>query len=78
MQARVRYLNSVLNHVWHRWSRTYWIQESLNVKHLRPIMVGDVVLLEDQDKPQGFWKLARVKKLLAGKDEKARGAEIRS
>ena len=35
------------------------------------------MLLEDQDKPRGFWRLARVEKLLAGKDDKVRGAEIR-
>ena len=42
-----------------------------------PIKVGEVVLLEDQDKPRGFWRLARVEKLLTGKDDKVRGAEIR-
>ena len=36
-----------------------------------------MVLLEDQDKPRGFWKLARVEKLLVGKDNKVRGAQVR-
>ena len=34
------------------------------------------MLLEDQDKPHGFWRLARVEKLLTGKDDQVRGAEI--
>ena len=82
MQARVRYLNSVLNHFWCRWSREYLLE--LRESHRRqatkdrpPIKVGDVVVLEDQDKPRGFWRLARVEKLLAGKDGEVRGVEIR-
>ena len=82
LQARVRYLNSVLNHFWRRWSREYLLE--LREFHRRqaskdrpPIKVGDVVLLEDQDKPRGFWRLARVMKLLDSKDNNVRGAEIR-
>ena len=82
LQARVRYLNSVLNHFWRRWSREYLLE--LRESHRRqaskdrpPIKVGDVVLLEDQDKPRGFWRLARVMKLLDSKDNNVRGAEIR-
>lgn len=82
MQARVRYFSSVLNHFWRRWSREYLLE--LRESHRgratkdRPhIKVGDVVLLEDPDKRRGFWRLACVEKLLAGKDDKVRGAEIR-
>ena len=39
--------------------------------------IGDVVLIEDRDQPQGFWRLARVEKLLAGHDDQVRGAEVR-
>lgn len=82
LQARVRYLNSVLNHFWRCWSHEYLLElrESHRcrvAKDRTPIKVGDVVLLEDQDKPRGFWRLARVEKLLSGKDDKVRGAEIR-
>ena len=78
MQARVRYINSVLNHFWRHWSREYLLELTEVHRHQaakdRPLIkVGEVVLLEDQDKPCGFW---RVEKLLAGKDDKVRGAEI--
>ena len=41
------------------------------------IRIGDVVLIEDRDQPRGFWRLARVEKLLAGHDDPVRGAEVR-
>ena len=39
-----------------------------------PPTVGDIVLVEEEDKPQGIWKLARVTSLIAGKDGHTRGA----
>ena len=83
LQRRVRHLNSVINHFWQRWSREYLLELRESHRHQAasknspPINVGDVVLLEDRDKPRGFWRLARVEKLLAGKDDKVRGAQIR-
>jgi len=82
MQAGVWYLNNVLNHFWHRWSREYLLElrESHRcqaAKDRPPIKVGDVVLLEDQDNPHGFWRLAQVEKLLTGKDDQVRGPEVR-
>ena len=35
------------------------------------------MLFEDPDKRRWFWRLARVEKLLAGKDDTVREAEIR-
>ena len=59
LQARVRYLNSVLSHVWRHWSCEYLLelresQRYQTAKDRPPIKIGDVVLLEDQDKPRGF------------------------
>ena len=74
---------SVLNHFWCHCSFEHLLElrESHRcqaAKDRPPIKVGDVVLLEDQDKLLGFWRLVRVEKLLAGKDDNVRGAEIRS
>ena len=46
-------------------------------KSLSPIDVGDIVVVHDQDHPRGFWKLAKVEKLLTGKDNHVRGARLR-
>ena len=37
---------------------------------------GDVVLVHDEKQLQGFWKLARIEKLLEGPDKQIRGAVI--
>ena len=41
-----------------------------------PILVGNIVLVHD-DKPRGFWRLAKVSQLLTGKDGLVRGAVVR-
>lgn len=35
---------------------------------VKPITVGDIVLVHDEDQPRGFWKLGRVEKVITGKD----------
>lgn len=61
----------LLKHFWIRWKNEYlttlqqrkkWRREKENVK------VGQLVLLKDEDQPPSFWKLARIKELLPGKD----------
>ena len=42
-----------------------------------PVQEGDVVVVQDIDLPRGFWKIARVMKLLTGKDGQHRGAVLR-
>uniref|UniRef100_A0A1X7TM94 DUF5641 domain-containing protein n=1 Tax=Amphimedon queenslandica TaxID=400682 RepID=A0A1X7TM94_AMPQE len=36
--------------------------------------VGDTVLVHDEDKPRGFWKLSRIMELIVGSDGTIRGA----
>ena len=40
------------------------------------ISVGDVVVVHDE-KPRGFWKLARVEEIIPGRDGQIRGAVVR-
>ena len=42
-----------------------------------PIQEGDVYVIQDTDLPRGFWKIARVMRLLTGKDGHQRGAVLR-
>ena len=83
LQRRARYLNSVLNHFWRRWSREYLLELRDAHRHhnantapttVRP---GDVVVVHDEGHPRAFWKLARVKKLIVGRDGLPRGAVLR-
>jgi len=41
---------------------------------ITPPSVGDVVLVEEENKPRGLWKLGRISGLITGKDGHTRGA----
>ena len=83
VQRRARYLNSVLNHFWKRWSKEYLLELRESHRHQHKgkscpsISVGDIVIVYDQDHPRGFWKVAKVEKMLSGKDSHVRGAALR-
>ena len=44
---------------------------------MRPIAIGDIVILHDESRPRGLWKLGKVQKLLTGVDGNARGAFVK-
>ena len=83
LQKRVRHLNNVINHFWRRWSE-YLLElreshrQHASVKNKLSIKRGDIVILEEKNKPCEFWKLTCVEELLAGKDGKVWGAQTRS
>ena len=39
--------------------------------------VGDIVLVHDDSKPRGSWKLARIEEVIIGRDGRTRGAVLR-
>ncbi|KAG8186533.1 hypothetical protein JTE90_023959 [Oedothorax gibbosus] len=53
-------------------------QQSFKDKLKNPIAVGDIVLLEDPNKKRTFWSMARVLKLITGKDGHKRLALIKT
>jgi len=68
---RARHLNNVINHFWNHWVKEY-ILELRNV-HRYPnthyqtppaACVGDIAIIHDPDLPRGFWKAARIVKLI--------------
>ena len=82
LSRRMRHLNRVLNQFWRRWKEEYLL-ELRDVHHCNernsdttPISVGDIVVVHD-DKPRGFWKLARVEEVITGKDGRVRGAVVK-
>ena len=82
LQRRAKHLNSVLNHFWKRWSKEYLLElrDAYRQRNVggtsTPVKIGDIVLVHDQDQPRGFWKVARVKKLIIGRDGLVRGAAL--
>ncbi len=81
LSRRLRYL-AMLNQFWKRWKEEYFLE--LRDAHRRhggkydavPPAVGDVVLVEDEDKPRSLWKFARVSRLIIGRDGRPRGAVL--
>lgn len=82
LTKRMKYLNVVLNHFWKRWQSEYLLD--LRESHRQQcagsssdgattVKTGDVVLLQE-DKPRAFWRLARVKQLITGRDGRVRAA----
>ena len=72
LSRQMRHLNRELNRFWRRWKEEYLFElRDAHNRHERnsdttPNSVGDVVVHDD--KPRGFWKLARVEEVIAGKD----------
>ena len=83
MTKRLTYLNRILNNVWKRW-QTEYLSELRDAHHYgdktsasQEVKIGDIVLVHDDSRPRGFWKLALVEKLVTGQDGLTRGAILR-
>ena len=69
LSRRMIHLNTVLEHFWKRWKREYLLELHESHRHANhppkkshcsQIAVDDVVLVHEDSKPRGFWKLAKV------------------
>ena len=80
---RARYLNQTLMHFWGRWRKEYLLELRESHRYHQgstndnQVSIGDVVVINDNDQPRGFWRLGRVQELLVGRDGKVRGAMLR-
>ena len=80
---RVNHLNNVMSHFWNRWKNEYLMELRDSHRHTSkstnptPIAVGDMVVVHDEERPRGFWRLAKVEHLITGADGLVRGATIR-
>ena len=83
MTKRLTYLNRILNNFWKQW-QTEYLSELRDAHRYgdktsasQEVKVGDIVLVHDDSRPRGFWKLALVEKLVTGRDGLTRGAVLR-
>ena len=82
LSKRLRHLNRMLNQFWKRWRGEYLLELREAHRHHggKPNAtlpsVGDIVLVEEEGKPRGLWKLARVSSLITGRDGHPRGAVL--
>ena len=75
----LKHLNVMLNWFWKRWRGEYLLElceahccHGGNPNAIPP-SVGDVVLVEEDDKPCGLWKLAGVTSLITGEMDTPEG-----
>ena len=80
--TRLKYLSTRLNHFWNRWRREYLA--NLREFHRRKIQnrdrtveVGDIVVVYEEEKKRGEWKIGVVESLVKGKDSIVRGDKVR-
>ena len=83
LTKRMKHLNSTLERFWRRWTSEYLLElreahrYSKGSRNSSIPAVGDIVLVHDEDKPRGFWKLSRIMELIVGSDGKIRGAIVK-
>ena len=85
LNKRMANFDNLLNQFWKRWQLEYLIESRECHRHQiskynpnpKFPSVGDVVLVYDQDRPRGQWKVAIVEEVITGSDGYVRGAVVR-
>jgi len=78
LNARWKYVKRVQQHLEQRWKSEYLT--SLRHYHQSksvPLVVGDVVLVADNQKKRHLWRMGRIVEMYPGKDGKCRVARVR-
>ena len=83
LRKKAKYLRKCKDALWSRWSSEYVksLRERHNMKHNRREMLlkpGDVVLIKDEERNRGHWKIGIVEKFIQGRDKVVRGAKLRA
>ena len=69
------------SHFWKGWRGEYLsgLRETHRLQDRKPVEIkpGDIVLVGDENKKPGFWKMGIVEELIVGKDGNTRGAKVR-
>ena len=76
----MQYREALLKQFWKRWTVDYLSQ--LNISHkwngeIQPVLVGEVVLISEDNKPRLFWPMGVVTETFSGTDGLIRSAIIR-
>ena len=84
LNRRTDYLNTTLNHFWKRWKTEYLLELRESHRYGKRVdssgsnlSEDDVVLMHSDSKLRGFWKLAKIYRLIKGHDGLVRGAIVR-
>lgn len=82
LTRRMKHLSNVMNHFWNRWREEYLLELRESHRFNKTdgsgtVGLGDIVVVHDESRPRGLWRLARVEKLITGADGSTRGAVVR-
>ena len=76
---RFYFIQSLVDSFWKRWTRNFFpsliIRNKWHVDR-RDVKIGDIVLVKDSNEIRGKWRLGRVTKTHASKDERVRKVTI--
>ncbi len=84
LTRRVKYMNRTLDHFWKRWQAEYLME--LRECHrygsdthttTEAISVGDIVVVHNENRPRGLWRLGKVEEVQKGADGHARSCSVR-
>ena len=83
LRKRAKYLKRCKDMMWQRWTDEYLrgLREQHRLKHAgKPSVtaVGDVVLIKEDERNRGKWKIGIVDQLIAGRDGVVRAAKLRA
>lgn len=82
LSRHLRHHKMVLKQFWRQWKGEYFLELRDAHRHYSgrkgviPPSEGDIVLVEDDDKPRCMWRLAKVDSMIVGKDGLPRGAVL--
>ena len=77
-----KYVKKCKDVAWRRWQREYVtaLRERHNMQYKFKsvnINVGHVVMIKDESKKRGKWKIGIISELFQGKDDQIRGARVK-
>ena len=83
LRKRARYLRHCKDVMWSRWTAEYIrsLRERHNLKHKSKeltLKVGDVVLIQSEERNRGKWNIGIIVKLIKGQDGVVRAARLRA
>ena len=83
LRTRAKYLNKCRDNLWKRWKTEYIrsLRERHNMKAKdkdQQIKIGQVVMIHDEEKNRGVWKIGVVEQLIQGRDRIVRAARLRT
>ena len=82
-RKRQKYVKKCKDVAWRRWQREYVtaLRERHNMQHKFKsvnINVGHVVMIKDESKKRGKWKIGIISELFQGKDDQIRDARVKT